>query len=230
MVAMVRNRRVIVPDLLFFGDSTSRLPTPGLALQVDALVQLLDQLGVTQADFVGTSYGGFVAQAMATEHPDRVRRLVLVDSPGSIFEPADYTRILESFGIEALEELLLPADEDAMCRLMHLAWHAPPTIPRFLLADARRALFRTHVEEKKALLADLLSYMGQGHPLPEEFWCRTLLVWGAYDPIFPVTLAERVKEAWVGSRLVVIPNASHAPQLERPRLVNTVLQGFIDAA
>jgi len=229
MAALIRNRRVIVPDLLYFGESTSQLPQPGLEQQVEVIAQLLDRLGVSQADVVGTSYGGFVAQAMATRYPERVRRLVLVDSPGSIFEEADYQHILEVFEITQLEELLLPQNDDGMRRLMNLAWHDPPRIPRFLLADARRALFRDQIDQKKALLADLVSYMGQGHPLPEQFWSRTLLLWGAHDPIFPVTLAERVSRAWTGARLVVIPGASHAPQLERPRLFNTVLKGFIDA-
>lgn len=230
MIALAAERRVIAPDLLYFGGSTSDLVNPGLEHQVNALAQLMDRLDIAQADLVGVSYGGFVAQSMVTRYPERVGRLTLVDSPGSIFEEADYTHILDVFGITQLDELLLPRDHAAMVRLMKLAWHAPPTLPRFLLADARRALFTHQVAEKRALLDDLLSYMGQGHPLPPEFWSRTLLIWGAHDPIFPVSLAERVHRAWSGSRLVVIPDASHAPQLERPNLVTSVLRRHLAAA
>jgi len=76
----------------------------------------------------------------------------------------------------------------------------------------------------------LVSYIGEGHPLPAVLWPRTLLVWGAHDAIFPVALAERVQRAWSGVRLVVIPQAGHAPQIERPRLFNDTVQRFIHGA
>jgi pimeloyl-ACP methyl ester carboxylesterase len=218
---------VIVPDLLFFCESTSNRASPGLALQVEALSQLLDRLDVTQTDLIGCSYGGFVAQAFASESPERVRRLVLGDSPGSIFERTDYDYILDRYGIASLDELLLPASSADVRRLLELAWHTPPRIPGFLLADARRELYFAQLDEKRALLTDLVSHMGGADPLPDALWPRTLLVWGAHDAIFPVALAERVQRAWSGARLVVIPNAGHAPQIERPRLFNDTVQRFI---
>ena len=46
-------------------------------------VQVLDEAGVERAHVVGTSLGGFAAQVLAAERPERVDRLVLVGtSPG----------------------------------------------------------------------------------------------------------------------------------------------------
>lgn len=51
----------------------------------DGLAAILDAEGVKQADVLGSSFGGFVAQAFARRHPERVRRLVLANtgSPGA---------------------------------------------------------------------------------------------------------------------------------------------------
>ena len=53
-------------------------------------VARLDRRGVAQAvDIVGISYGGLVATELAAQHPKRVRRLVLVDSPGRCYARSD---------------------------------------------------------------------------------------------------------------------------------------------
>ena len=54
------------------------------------LAGLLDQLGYEQADVLGISWGGGLAQQFALSRPDRVRRLVLVaTAPGSLMVPGD---------------------------------------------------------------------------------------------------------------------------------------------
>jgi pimeloyl-ACP methyl ester carboxylesterase len=46
---------------------------------------LLDVLGIPKTDALGFSMGGWVALKFAVDHPERVRRLVLVDSAGLKF-------------------------------------------------------------------------------------------------------------------------------------------------
>ncbi|MCB5291107.1 alpha/beta fold hydrolase [Arthrobacter sp. SO3] len=52
----------------------------GMAGLADGLAAILDAEGVTQADVLGSSFGGFVAQVFARRHPERVRRLVLANT------------------------------------------------------------------------------------------------------------------------------------------------------
>ncbi|WP_244528151.1 MULTISPECIES: alpha/beta hydrolase [unclassified Leifsonia] len=71
--------RVIAPDLRGRGRS-SGLPAPyGLVQHADDLARMLDALGVDHVALAGHSMGGFVAVRFAARHPDRVRRLVLID-------------------------------------------------------------------------------------------------------------------------------------------------------
>ena len=46
------------------------------------LVELLDALGVQTADIVGLSMGGVIASAFTVRHPERVRKLILIDPSG----------------------------------------------------------------------------------------------------------------------------------------------------
>src|SRR5262245_34140102 len=72
-----RNRRVIRLDAPGTGlSSTPLCPIPIGAL-ADLLVAVLDFCHIDSTDVIGFSYGGAVAQQLAFDHPDRVRRLVL---------------------------------------------------------------------------------------------------------------------------------------------------------
>ncbi|GAA3815234.1 alpha/beta fold hydrolase [Streptomyces chiangmaiensis] len=70
---------LIAPDLRGRGDSAA-LPGPyGMARHADDCVAALDALGYAEVVVAGHSMGGFVALVLADRHPERVRRLVLVD-------------------------------------------------------------------------------------------------------------------------------------------------------
>ncbi len=87
-------RRCIAPDSMGLG--YSEIP-PGQDLapeaQVEMLLALLDALGVTTVDLVGSDSGGAIAQIFVARHPDRVRTLLLtncdvhLDSPPPALRP-----------------------------------------------------------------------------------------------------------------------------------------------
>jgi pimeloyl-ACP methyl ester carboxylesterase len=78
---LVRDHTVIVPDLRGLGLSTK--PPGGFdkKTQGEDVAGVLDQLKVRQADLVTHDIGNMVGFAFAMEHPDRVRRFVLIDAP-----------------------------------------------------------------------------------------------------------------------------------------------------
>lgn len=69
-------RRVVLVDNRGVGGTPGRVPTSVEAMAAD-VVAFLAALGEEQVDLLGFSLGGFVAQVVATTHPELVRRLVL---------------------------------------------------------------------------------------------------------------------------------------------------------
>lgn len=76
IAALARDRRVVAPSLF---RHRRRWRYDGV---LATLVDLLDQHGIDTTDVVGHSFGGGVALGLAARYPDRVRRLVFVDSHG----------------------------------------------------------------------------------------------------------------------------------------------------
>ena len=78
---LAQHYRVIAPDLLGYGYSAR--PADGdysLRGQAEFIGRVMDQLGVARTTVLGHSMGGAIAMQFALLHPDRVDRLVLVDS------------------------------------------------------------------------------------------------------------------------------------------------------
>ena len=75
--------RVLAPDIVGFG-ATERPDdvTYSLRTWTDQVWAFLDALGIANAAIVGNSLGGRIALQMATDHPDRITRMVLMGAPG----------------------------------------------------------------------------------------------------------------------------------------------------
>ena len=92
--ALDPRRPVIRFDMPGIGGSPAPVVPYHLATLPSLLAGLLDQLGYEQADVLGISWGGGLAQQFALSRPDRVRRLVLVaTAPGALMVPG-HPRVL----------------------------------------------------------------------------------------------------------------------------------------
>jgi len=219
---------LLVPDLLWFGGSEAEA-TPSLQAQVDAFFALLDHEGMQVVDVVGISYGGLVAFQMVNEAPERFRRVVLVDTPGPTYTAADHAEMLERLGVTSAADLVIPEGPEGVRRLIALAYHDPPGVPKFALKDVYRHMFALRAAEKRALIDELEARAGE--ELAWSWHHPTLLVWGDHDELFPVGVAERLAAAiGPGAELHVIPDANHAPNLEHPEEFNAVVLEFLDRA
>ncbi len=72
--------RVYAVELLGYGESDTPEPSLELDGHVASLRELMDREGFSRASFAGLSWGGQVAQEFAVKYPDRVEKLILVDS------------------------------------------------------------------------------------------------------------------------------------------------------
>ena len=229
--ALARSHCLVIPDLLFFGGSTSPEGERSVGYQAETMIQMMDSLGFKQFDLMGLSYGGFVAIAMGAEHPHRIRRLILNNSPGLGMTRVDYQFLLDTFGVAHPRDVFLPTQPAGVRGLMELAWHRPPPLPAFAMRDAYRNLFHNQVSEKRELLDELVSHLDRpGFEVANYDGMKgpVLIIWGIHDRVFPVHLAHRLqKDLGSRARLEILSRTAHAPNLERPRLFNRLVLRFL---
>ncbi len=227
---LARTRRVIVPDLLWFGQSRSPRRDFGIDHQIETVLALLDHLGIAKAHFVGISYGGIVAHELAAAHPHRVDKLALLDSPGRAYTPEDHRGMLERFAVRSASDLLLPRDTDGVGELLRLGYHRPPMTPRWVKRQVLETMYADFREEKSLLLSRLLEELEELEQRPGEVDHETLLIWGREDRVFPLEIGERLRGQLRNARLRVIDKAGHAPNIEHASLVSRWLLQFLGTA
>lgn len=101
--------RVVAPDVVGFGfTERPRDRQYGIKVWVGHLLGFLDALGLGRVSLVGNSFGGALALAAASRHPDRIERLVLMGTPGGTFAQTPGLRSAWSYepSLENMERML----------------------------------------------------------------------------------------------------------------------------
>ncbi|RLM86408.1 catalytic/ hydrolase [Panicum miliaceum] len=227
-----RRFRLVVPDLLFFGgSSTSAAARVSEAHQAEAVAKLMAAVvppGTARVSVAGTSYGGFVAYHVARLlGPGAVERVVIASSD-LLKADADDRALLRRGGAERVEDVMLPRSPERMRRLLQLAYHRPRRFtPGFVLRDLVQYLYSDKVEEKKELIKGIT--LGnkdkfQLTPLAQE----VLVLWGEHDQIFPIEKAfEVARKLGPNARLEVLKDTGHMPQEEDPKRFNEAILNFL---
>lgn len=194
-----RQFHVHIPDLAGFGQSRSATPFV-LAEAARQVARWMDQAGLARASIAGHSMGGLIAAELAADAPERVAKLVLVDSAGLSFDSAGMPPVGE----------LLPA-----LRYLPAAFIPP------LLGDMRRAGLRTLMRATRALAThDIRAKLAQ-------IRAPTLIVWGRYDPLIPLTVGRALARELPRASLAVIDHAGHNPMWDQPAAFNRLLSQFL---
>lgn len=208
---------LIAPDLRGFGQSPLPAADEEWSNAHDVLA-LMDHLDVRDAALVGSSFGGRVAQEVATLAPDRVRRLVLICAASRAVEP---TPSVMAFGDEE-DKLLEAGDIDAASRLNVDSWIGPDAD-----AQARQLLYEMQRHAFEVQLA-----AGDVEPAEVEvdldrLTMPTTVFYGSHDFDLFENIARHLHEHIEGSTLVELSWAGHLPTLERPDEMARLLAGVL---
>lgn len=213
--ALVRNHRVIAPDLPGHGASSL---TDG-PLDVDAVLRWIDDLiedtCPTPPVLVGRIVGGAIGARYAMAHPGRLRGLVLVDTMGlTSFEPDP------RFGLAMHRFLAAPA-ADTYDRFMDFCTYdldgARGQLGQRWPAFANYAVELAGTPAVQAALGTLIGLFAS--PIPPADLAGidvpTTLIWGRYDLATALHVAESASMRYDWP-LMVIEDAGDDPALEQP--------------
>jgi pimeloyl-ACP methyl ester carboxylesterase len=196
-------------------------------LATDAL-SLADTLGWDRFVLLGHSMGGYIAQEIAFEAPERLKGLILMDT-GHVGPRLDRAlveaavAVVRTRGIETLAEMLVgresPLDTPAHRRLI-------AEDPGYAEFDGRK-LRATSPHLYAALATELPNApdsLERLADLPEDL--PVLVVVGEQDTPF-LEDSRRMAGAIPRARLAVIPDAGHSPQFENPEGWYEAVSGFL---
>ena len=193
---------------------------PGLARTI---LGVLDELGYGQVDVLGVSFGGTLAQQLAHQAPQRVRRLVLAATGIGLGGVPASPRVL--WALATPRRYRQPDYFRRVAGRVYggAARHDPDGALHGSLARFTRP-------------PSISGYLGQLYAIAGWSslpWLRhlphpTLVLAGEDDPIVPPANGRLLHRLIAGSRLHVVPGGGHLFLLERPREMAALVTGFLD--
>ncbi|HKP52412.1 MAG TPA: alpha/beta fold hydrolase [Chloroflexia bacterium] len=196
--ALGLERWVIALDLPGNGLS-GKLQRHTLESYAEFIIDLIDALGLEKIDLMGHSMGGMIGIAAATNHPERFRKLVLVDSAG----------LPELVKRPWLAPILMLGDSS----LRQVRYY-----PTFIKIGLRA---RTPREGLRMIRTESVGEMLSRLTVP------TLIVWGSNDRVVPLEHGAHMAQHIPGARLAIIRGAGHMPFYEKPRECNRIVLSFL---
>ncbi|MEZ5408508.1 MAG: alpha/beta hydrolase [Acidimicrobiales bacterium] len=224
-------RRVVFTVLRGHGDGEDRsLPSRyGLATtEVEDLLTVLHAERLDRVDLFAHSTGGSIAVALAARHPERVRRMVLVEPTLLPLLPLVDQAMADRVAADVAALLAAAADGDHPLALRHLldfiggtAWHA---------SDAGHA----RVFEQLSPLAELtgphaaaLAGLDVTEADVRGLAAPTLLFYGQESAYFEATLAALLARLRPDLDQIHVEGAGHNSHLERPDVVGPPAAAFL---
>ena len=222
--------RVVVPDVPGFGRSDAP-PDHDAGAVAQLLTRYLDQLGIDRATIVGHDWGGAFSFRMALDHPERVERLVITNSPFREVNPWRMWYVF-FFNIPLVPELTFRAAgpqmvatalrrgstrhdnlDDATVRVYQDAFADPERV------KAAMGYYRTVT--RNALLKQFRKRQVKPDPAidgdaPRRITSPTLIVWGMRDPVLTPGLLAGMRRDIPQAEIVPLSGIGHFVPEEAP--------------
>jgi 3-oxoadipate enol-lactonase len=224
-IARLRDRyRCIAFDHRGQGESG---PDPAKVVSMETCYQdavaVMDALGLKRCHLVGLSMGGFVAMRIAARQPDRVDRLVLLETSA---DPEPRENMLKYRILIGLVRVLgvRPLVGTAMKILFGRTFMTDP-------ARARdRQIWAAELARNTKAMINCVRGVIERDGIYDEIHriqAPTLVIVGDEDTATVPAKAERIAAKVPGAELVRVPRAGHTSTIEAPEVVTAAIERFL---
>lgn len=223
-----KHHRVIRFDMQGFG-LTGPHPQAKYRIEdfAETLIKLMDVMGIERAIVAGNSLGGYVAWSTAVLYPERVAKLILVDSSGYPFESESVPIAFQIYNSVILKSLFGNILPRALVKSSLENVYVDPDKITDALIDRyfelttregnREALARRFVDTKAGQLAGRVGELTQ----------PTLIMWGEQDKLIPISVGQRFHREIANSEFVSFSDLGHVPQEENPQITVGAVEQFL---
>jgi len=230
---LAKNHLVIAPDLPGYGQTDKPDVIYDLAYYNQFFPEFMDALGIKQANLVGISMGGAISIGYALIHPERINRLILVDSYGlqrkTAFHQLSYL-FVNIPGVRSLTYWLIKSRPMVRYSLKMILKRSgsvtdelvEKVYEQLLIPGVTRAFSDFQNAELtwdglKTVFMDRL----------QEIKAKTLIIHGGKDSLVPLEPSREAHEKIQNSEFKIMAGCGHWPQRDNPEEFNQVVREFL---
>ncbi len=223
---LAQGREVILFDNAGVAASSGETPSSIAEMGANA-IHFIRALGLSQVDVLGFSIGGMVAQEIALQAPQMVRRLILVGTgPRGMDTTGSRTNEIFSATYEQAEDLWLavhfsPSAQSqaagrAFLRRKWLRQDRDPDVSAQTAAAQREAIGKNLAQSE-----GVMDYL-------KTLRMPTLIVQGSHDEIAPTVNSYTMQQLIPNAQLIVYPDSNHGSFYQYPQLFVAQARQFLD--
>ncbi|MFO0322700.1 MAG: alpha/beta hydrolase [Bacteroidota bacterium] len=221
---------LILPDLIYFGESTSSSKDYSVEFQAQQIFEALIKLGFTKKiNVMGFSYGALTAAVYNELFQSSVNKLIIIDGPVKFYSTAMADSIAKINHINGLRNIIAPNTIEGFNVLKKLAFSKRLPLTRkiklkiikyyFLPTKEIRDKQMNYLTEKEA------HYQTLNYNLDKT---STLLIWGGIDGVIPVNVGIQLHQVFPSTtKLVVFPKTKHDVIFNNPKKLNKTIIKFL---
>lgn len=202
-----KNYSMYFVDLPGFGQSQIPDSTYGVDDYKKIVYEFIEKLGLKKITLIGHSFGGRITIKLASENPDFLEKIVLVDTAGIV--TASKIKKITSLIAKSISPIFRPSFMQPLRKKLYLLFGS-----EYLDNEKLSEIFSKVVSEN---LTHLLTRIKKS----------TLIIWGKEDKVTPIYYGELMNKLIKKSRLVVFENAGHFSFLDQPKKFVKELIKFI---
>jgi len=219
--ALQSERRIITLDLPAYGLTGPHLAgNYSVSFYVDFIDDFLNQLGVEKCIIGGNSLGGYIAWNYALKHPQKTKKLILVDAAGYPIQSESVPLAFQLASLPIIKNVFkYITPRPILKKSIENVYGEPSKIDEKLvdryfelsLRAGNRAAFIDRMSKFKKKGLD------ENYEQLKKLSTPTLIIWGEKDRLIPISVAYRFQKDLPNNTLVTFPKLGHVPQEEDPQ-------------
>ena len=178
----------------------------------------LDQLGLEGVNVIGFGLGGWLAAEMATMCPQQFKKMVLVDAMGVKPSEGEIFDIFQVVARDFIKDSILNSEATPEFQMICPDEPTPDQVENWERARETSCRLGWRPYMHNPSLPKVLFRLSR---------VPTLIIWGEQDPVVPVSAAQVYQQGIPGSRLEIIKNSGHRPEVEQADQFIGLVQAFL---
>ncbi|HEY0513747.1 MAG TPA: alpha/beta hydrolase [Thermoanaerobaculia bacterium] len=228
MPALAASHRVVASDLNGFGYTQRPKSRAGYTREAQAELVLgtLDALGIDRAHFAGHSYGGGLTLYLASQHPERFRSMVLVDSSAPTYANDRRSRAAALRPLDALFVRTLVLRPGMVRKGLLRSYYDDSLVTPELV---QAYLDRLAIEGVVDAFYGLTAPAPPGEPVDlAKIAIPSLVIWGAHDELISPEMGRRAAARLQHAEFVLFAESGHIPMEEEPEAFLRAVLPFLE--
>ncbi|MDF2452760.1 MAG: alpha/beta-Hydrolase superfamily protein [Bacteroidota bacterium] len=222
---------LILPDLIYFGESTSASENYSVEFQVEQIHDAVLKLGISdKINVMGFSYGGLTAAMYNQLHPEKIRKLIIIDGPVKFYSGHMADSLAQMVGVANINNVIVPTsitEFNGMTKaVMSRSFPTTRRLKRKILTHFFAPSKATRDKQMNYLLEHQSTYQNYNYNMDRT---PTLLIWGEKDGAVPVSVGKELHKAFPNTtQLLLFPKAKHDVHFRDYKKVNKAIINFIE--